>query len=167
MQNISKIYSPIIYLILIFFSFGVNFYYANLGIEPADSFVLYNGGFKVFKNLVPFQDYWLVTGPLMDYLNAFFFNILGVSWKSYIINGSVINSLISIIFFYTVRSFNQSRSYSLFYALCFSVLANPSMGTPFPDHYSTFLSLIGVFFFFLALKKEKKIHLAIFTQIFL
>ena len=47
MQNISKIYSPIIYLILIFFSFGVNFYYANLGIEPADSFVLYNGGFKV------------------------------------------------------------------------------------------------------------------------
>ena len=35
-----------------------------------DTFVLYNGGFKVLNNLVPFKDYWLVTGPLMDYLNA-------------------------------------------------------------------------------------------------
>ena len=31
------------------------------------------------------------------------------------------------------------------------------MGTPFPDHYSTFLSLIGIFFFLLAIKREKKI----------
>ena len=55
------------------------------------------------------------------------------------------------LFFYTIKNFNQDRLHSFFYAICFSILANPSMGTPFPDHYSTFLSLMGIFFFLTAL----------------
>ena len=154
MQNISKIYSPIIYLILIFFSFGVNFYYANLGIEPADSFVLYNGGFKVFKNLVPFQDYWLVTGPLMDYLNAFFFNILGVSWKSYIIHSSIANVLISILILYVFLRLKLGKLFSLIYGLMFSLLMYPSVGVPFVDHHATIFVLASFCFFILGVKSK-------------
>ena len=62
-----------------------------------DTFVLYNGGFKVLNNLVPFKDYWLVTGPLMDYLNALIFKIIGVSWRSYIVHSSFLNGIVSII----------------------------------------------------------------------
>ena len=154
MQNISKIYSPIIYLILIFFSFGVNFYYANLGIEPADSFVLYNGGFKVFKNLVPFKDYWLVTGPLMDYLNAFFFNILGVSWKSYIIHSSIANVLISILILYVFLRLKLGKLFSLIYGLMFSLLMYPSVGVPFVDHHATIFVLASFCFFILGVKSK-------------
>ena len=63
----NKYYYPFTYLVLFLFSFFVNFYYANFGVEPMDSFVLFNGGFKVLNGLTPFKDYWLVTGPLMDY----------------------------------------------------------------------------------------------------
>ena len=145
------------YALLVFFSFFINYYYSSMGVLPQDTFAYYDTAYRILNGSVPFKDYWTVSGPFIDYFQAIIFYIFGVSWKSYIINGSLINSLITIIFFYTIRNFDQNRLYSLFYAFCFSILANPSMGTPFPDHYSTFLSLMGIFFFLLAIKKEKKI----------
>ena len=37
-----------------------------IGINAMDNFVLYNGGYRVLNSFVPFNDYWLVTGPLLD-----------------------------------------------------------------------------------------------------
>ena len=145
------------YALLIFFSFSINYYYSSIGVLPQDTFAYFDTAYRILDGSVPFKDYWTVSGPFIDYFQALIFYIFGISWKTYIINGSVLNTLITIIFFYTIRNFNQDRLHSLFYALCFSILANPSMGTPFPDHYSTFLSLMGIFFFLIAIKKQKKI----------
>ena len=145
------------YVLLIFFSFSINYYYSSIGVLPQDTFAYFDTAYRILDGSVPFKDYWTVSGPFIDYFQALIFYIFGISWKTYIINGSVLNTLITIIFFYTIRNFNQDRLHSLFYALCFSILANPSMGTPFPDHYSTFLSLMGIFFFLIAIKKQKKI----------
>ena len=70
------------------FSFLVNYYYGFIGVMPMDNFVLYNGGYRVLNGYIPFNDYWLVTGPLLDYLNALFFYINGTNWKSFIMNRS-------------------------------------------------------------------------------
>ena len=144
------------YLIIIFFSFFINYYYSNLGVLPQDTFAYYDTAYRILHGSAPFKDYWTVSGPFIDYLQAAFFFIFGVSWKSYILSGSIINSITTVIFFYLLKNLNLNRIYSLFYALSFSVLANPSMGVPFADHYSTFLSLIGIFFFLLAIKNEIK-----------
>ena len=135
------------YIVLIFFSFFINYHYSSIGVLPQDTFAYFDTSYRILKGSVPFKDYWTVSGPFIDYFQAIIFYIFGISWKSYIINGSLINTLITIIFFYTIRNLNQDRLHSIFYAFCFSILANPSMGTPFPDHYSTFLSLMGIFFF--------------------
>ena len=63
---------------------------------PMDNTVLFNGGYRVLKGYVPFSDYWLVTGPLLDYLNAIFFKFLGVSWNTFIIHSSLIINYIVI-----------------------------------------------------------------------
>lgn len=151
-------YNFVDYLILIIFSFFINYFYANIGVLAQDTFAYYDTAYRILDGSVPFKDYWTVSGPFIDFLQALYFFIFGVNWKSYIINSSIINSLITIIFFYTIRNFKQDRLLSIFYALCFSVLANPSMGTPFPDHYSTFLSLMGIFLFLNAILEEKKIY---------
>ena len=154
MKNIYKINYLLIYLSLILFSFFINFYYANLGTEPVDSFVLYNGGFKVSKDLTPFQDYWLVTGPLMDYLNAFFFKILGVSWRSYIIHSSLANVLISILILILFLQLNLGKLFSFLYALMFSILMYPSVGVPFVDHHATIFVLASFCFFILGVNSK-------------
>ena len=144
------------YIILALFSFYINFYYSNIGVLAQDTFAYYDTSFRILKGSAPFKDYWTVSGPFIDYLQATIFFFFGVSWKSYIIIGSILNSLITIIFYYTLSIFHQNKLSNLFYASCFSILANPSMGTPFPDHFSTFFSLAGIFFFLLAMKTEKK-----------
>ena len=66
-------------LALIIFSFLINFYYSFIGVMPLDNFVLYNGGYRVLKGYIPFNDYWLVTGPLLDYLNALYFKLFDIN----------------------------------------------------------------------------------------
>ena len=154
MLNTSKTYKLSLFLIVIFFSFLVNFYYSNFGVEPMDSFVLYNGGYKVLNDLVPFRDYWLVTGPLMDYLNGFFFKINGTSWKSFIIHSSLANTIISTLIFILFLQFNLNKIFSLVYTLMFSLLMYPSVGVPFVDHHATILVIISFCLFILGVKKN-------------
>ena len=144
------------YIILALFSFYINFYYSNIGVLAQDTFAYYDTSFRILNGSAPFKDYWTVSGPFIDYLQATIFFFFGVSWKSYVIIGSILNSLITIIFYYTLSIFHQNKLSNLFYASCFSILANPSMGTPFPDHFSTFFSLAGIFFFLIAIKTDKK-----------
>ena len=60
-------------LLIGIFSFVINYHYGFIGIMPMDNTVLYNGGYRILNGYIPFSDYWLVTGPLLDYLNALFF----------------------------------------------------------------------------------------------
>ena len=155
MQISNKFFSLNIYLVLIVFSFSINFYFASYGVEPMDSFVLFNGGFKVLNGLIPFKDYWLVTGPLMDYLNALFFGIFEVSWRSYIIHSSLANSLISILIYKLFLNLGLNKVISLAYTLMFSLLMYPSVGVPFVDHHSTIFVLTSFCLFILGVKNRE------------
>ena len=142
--------------ILIFFlaitAFLINYYYGFIGVMPMDNTVLFNGGYRILKGYIPFTDYWLVTGPLLDYLNAFFFKALGVSWNTYIIHSSIINSLLALSSFYFFKKNDLSFRFSLIYAFLISVLFYPVVGTPFVDHHSTFFMIISFYGLILAVK---------------
>ena len=146
--------------LLILFSFYINFYYSSLGVLAQDTFAYYDVGYRVMNGDVPFKDYWTVSGPFIDYLQSALFYLFGVNWEVYILNGSIINIFITVLFYQVLKNYNLNIFVNLFYSICFSILANPSMGTAFPDHYSTFLSLAGIFFYFLAIKKKKLFLLA-------
>ncbi len=141
------------------FSFFINYYYAFLGVQPMDSFVLYNGGYRVLNGYIPFNDYWLITGPLMDYINAFFFLIGGVSWKTYVIHSSIFNCLVSLSFYILLRSLKLIRIWSLFYSILFSVLMYPVVGTPFVDHHSTIFLIFAFFIFIYCVYKDNYSYL--------
>ena len=60
-------------LILFLFSLLINQYYGNKGVFPVDSFSHFDTGFRILLGEHPFKDYWTVSGPLIDYLQAIFF----------------------------------------------------------------------------------------------
>ena len=119
-----------------------------------DNTVLFNGGYRVLKGYIPFTDYWLVTGPLLDYINALFFKLFGVSWSTYIIHSSIINSLLALSSFYFFQVINLPKLYSLIYALLISILFYPVVGTPFVDHHSIFFVIISFYSLIIAIKKK-------------
>ena len=154
MKFISK--EKIFILILFLFSLLINQYYGNKGIFPVDSFSHFDTGFRILLGEHPFKDYWTVSGPLIDYLQAIIFYLFGVSWQSYVLHASLINALVSIVTFVILINLKLNIYHSFFYDLIFSVLAYPTSGTPFVDHHSTFFSLLGIYSLILGIKKEEK-----------
>ena len=80
--------------IIFLISFLLNKYYANIGVFPIDTFLHFDSGFRVLNGEYPIKDYWVVSGIFVDYLEAFFFYLFGVSWKAHIFHSSFINGII-------------------------------------------------------------------------
>ncbi len=135
-------------------AFFTNYHYGFIGIMPMDNTVLFNGGYRVLKGYTPFMDYWLVTGPLLDYLNAFFFKLLGISWSTFIIHSSVFNSILAIASYFFFKKNNLSNIFSFIYSLLISILFYPVVGTPFVDHHSTFFVILAFYGLILAIRTQ-------------
>ena len=144
--------------LLVLSSFFFTFYYGFIGVFPLDSFLIYDAGYKIINGYHPFKDYWSITGPIIDYAQFIFFKIFGISWVSYVLHSAVINLLVTIIFFYFFLKLEIKIYYSFFYALSASILAYPSVGTPFMDHHAVIFSIIAVTFIILAFKEHKPLY---------
>ena len=86
-------------VLLLLFSLSINQYYGNRGIFPTDSFSHFDTGFRILLGEQPFRDYWIVSGPFVDYIQAFIFYLLGVSWQTYVFHASIINAILTILTF--------------------------------------------------------------------
>lgn len=162
-ENKIKNNTKFIYLILIsFYSFFINFYYADFGVFPIDTFLHYDAGYRILKNEFPVKDFWIVTGFLVDFLQAFFFKVFGVSWISYKIHSSIFNLVISIFSFYFFLNLNFSNFKSLIYSICFATLAYTISGTPFVDLHASFFLLLSTFVLISAFKNPEKNYLWFF-----
>ena len=78
-----------IFVLLFLFSFLINQHYGNRGIFPIDSFLIFDSANNILLGNHPFKDYWLITGPFLDYVQALFFLILDVNWFSYVLHASL------------------------------------------------------------------------------
>ena len=73
-------YNLLIYIFfLIFISTSVNQYYAYLGVLPVDSFSTFNAGYDILNGSVPFRDYWVLKGIVLDIIQSAFFKLFGIS----------------------------------------------------------------------------------------
>ena len=161
-----NINEKILILFLILFSLLINQYYGNKGVFPLDSFSHFDSGFRVLNGEYPFRDYWITAGPFIDYIQAIFFYVIGINWQSYVLHASFVNVLSSLITYFILKNFKLNNYFCFFYSILFSILAYPSSGTPFVDHHSAFFSLIGVYFFILAIKEQKKLFSILFPIFF-
>jgi len=143
-----------------------NQYYGSVGIQPIDSFFPFNSGYDVLNGYFPFKDYWTITGPFIDVVQALFFKIFGISWFSYVLHASIFNFIFTMFFFYALSKFKLNINYCFLYSLFLSLLAYPSSGTPYVDHQSSYLSAMAVLCFILALNTNSKLWWFILPVIF-
>ena len=50
--------------------------------------------YRILEGDKPFEDYWLVSGLSIDYVQAFFFKIFGINFQSYVLQASLFNGLL-------------------------------------------------------------------------
>ena len=149
-----NIKEKILILFLILFSLLINQYYGNRGILPIDSFLIFDSGYYVLNDIHPFKDYWTITGPILDYLQALFFLIFGINWFSYVFHASIINLILTIFSYLVLVNLGLKKIYSFIYSLGIALLAYPNIGTPFIDHHSIIFSILAIYCFILGVKKN-------------
>ena len=145
-------------LFLFFFSIIVNYYYASKGVFPIDTFLHFDSGYRILNGEYPFVDFWTVSGPVINYIQAIFFYLLGINWSSYILHASLMNALLTISTFFLLKNFQLKNDFCFFYSFLFALLAYPSSGTPFLDHHSAFFSLMGIYSLLNGIKNKKAIY---------
>ena len=102
MKSILK--EKVLVIILILFSLLINQYYGNRGIFPVDSFAHFDTGFRILLGEHPFKDYWIVSGPFLDYIQSFFFLVFGINWFSYVLHASLVNMILAMYTFYFLQN---------------------------------------------------------------
>ena len=158
----------IIGIVVAVVAYQINNYFGFIGLNPTDSFLVFGSGDRVLKGDLPFKDYWIVSGgPLIDIMQSFVFQILGVSWSSFVIHASILNSIFSISIFFYARLTKLSKKTSLFFAILSSFIMYPAAGTPQTDHHSIIIGSISLIFFIIFLKKKNYTPLFFFPIIFL
>ena len=143
---------------LFIISFFINQYYAFIGVLPVDSFSTFNAGYNILNGSYPYKDFWSIKGTTLDFIQAMYFKVFGVSWKSYAAHASSFNSLFALSFFYTIKKFNLDNKYSFFYSALASILMYPTYGIPFTDHHVSIFSILSIFSLCLAIKTDKNIY---------
>ena len=156
MKNIKNLFQENYLALLLFLAaLLVNQYSGNRGVFPIDSFSHFDSGFRILKGDHPFKDYWVVSGPIIDYLQSIFFFLFGINWQSYVFHASFINGILTLLTFYLFLNLQLDKHLSFFYSLCFAILSYPSSGTPFVDHHSAFFSLASIYYLIRALNENK------------
>ncbi len=145
------------HILLIIFSFGFVLFYGFKGVYPIDSFIIFNSAYNVLNGIHPFKDYWSISGPILDYIQALFFIIFGLNWSSYVIHSFFINILIVSTSFYFFQKLKINNYYSFFYSLSIAILAYPQIGTPFMDHHAFYFSYLSIIFFSLGIMTNRRL----------
>jgi len=154
----SKNIKIVLFLLLCAFSILINNFYGNIGIFPIDSLGFFDTAYSILLDKHPFKDFWIFSGPLVDYIQAIFFKLFGLNWTSYVLHASIFNLIITGFVFYTLNTHGLNVYISFFYSLLFAVLCYPVAGTPFAYQHSFILSLISLLTLSLAIKTKSNLY---------
>ena len=145
-------FTEVLYILTILIFVIVScWYFGFVTINPIDNFTNYNSGYLLLEGNIPFKDYWVTTGPLLDFLQFLIFKINGLNWGSYVLHALILNSLFTILLYFTFRKFDLEQKYSFIYSLSTGLIFYSQIGNPFVDHHSSLFSLLSILFLILGI----------------
>ena len=65
--------------VILVFAVLFNNYYGNIGVHPIDTFAHLDSGYNILNGKHPIKDLWIISGILIDYIQALFFQIFGIN----------------------------------------------------------------------------------------
>ena len=137
-------------IFLLFFSIGINFYYAQRGLVYPDSFFHFDSAYHILNGNHPFKDFFSISGPFVDYMQSIFFYFFGINWFSYVLHASILNGVLALFTYFVFLELGLERKYSFLYSAAASLIAYPAIGTPFVDYHAIIFSLFAIYTLILA-----------------
>ena len=151
--------------ILSTYAYLVNWYSANIGVLPIDTFGFMDSSNSVLKGHLPIRDFWIFTGLLLDYMGAFFLKVFGNNWNSYLAHSSFMNIVATLGLFFFLKELKLKLKYIFFYSVSFATLCYPLIGTPFAYVHAYIFSLLLILNLIIAINNKNGFLWFIFPYI--
>ena len=151
--------------ILSTYAYLVNWYSANIGVLPIDTFGFMDSSNSIIKGHLPIRDFWIFTGLLLDYMGAFFLKVFGNNWNSYLAHSSVMNIVATLGLFFFLKELKLKLKYIFFYSVSFATLCYPLIGTPFAYVHAYIFSLLLILNLIIAINNKNGFLWFIFPYI--
>ena len=66
MSNKLVSFKSLLSILIVIFAFFINYYYANKGLYPIDSFSFFDTAYYITEGQHPVKDFWVISGILID-----------------------------------------------------------------------------------------------------
>ncbi|VVB78737.1 Dolichyl-phosphate-mannose-protein mannosyltransferase [uncultured archaeon] len=118
-----------------------------------DYSIIFEGGYRLTHSQIPYQDFFIPSGPVVFYMQAFFNSIFGTNLISMAFHSFFLAAILSVFFYILLRKeFNYLMSFilSIFFFLSF----NGMTFYPFYNLTPYFFFFLNIFILFIYRKKD-------------
>ena len=126
----------------------------QLGFMPLDQSIIFDGGWRIYAGQTPLVDFFSPTGLLPSFIQAGMFNVMGVTWWSYVVHAAALNVMFAIFVYALLRRLFGWNWLSLYSALLAAYFMYPPMGTPYMDQHALFFSFVMLGLFLCGVRSE-------------
>jgi multisubunit Na+/H+ antiporter MnhF subunit len=129
--------------LLLMYSFVLCIRSGVRGFFALDQSIVFDGSYRLLAGQIPFKDFVCAFGPVVFWLQALLFKLLGVNYGTYVFTAALLNVLATITSIYILRLlFPHSTIYSYAAGLLTGSWFYPPFGTPYPEQTAFFFGLI-------------------------
>ncbi len=139
---------------LVLFAASLTLWTGNLGYMPLDQSIIFDGGWRVLSGQTPLADFFTPTGVVPIFMQAGFFELLGVSWTSYVTHAAVMNILFAIVVYLLLRRLFGWNGQAFYFALLSAYFMYPPMGTPYMDQHALIFTFFALALFLVGVTAE-------------
>lgn len=155
-QHKKKYITTVLLSVLFLFAFVYNLWFSRLGLNPLDSPIVFDGGWRLLNGQLFITDYNAPNGYVPTIIQGIFFKIFGVNWLAYALHSSLMNGLFAIISFLLLKKLQLNVWLAFVFSLFTACIFYPPMGTPYMDQHAFFFVLLSLFWGVMLVKSKGK-----------
>lgn len=139
------------------FAYFLTYYAGSRGFYAFDQSIVFDGSYRVVSGQIPYKDFMMPFGPVTFALQALYFELLGVSYHSYLVGSASIGFFATMVSACIIRSLVKGKKLPLVVAVAItSVWFYAPFGTPWVDQTGFFFSLLAIWFGVLSVKGHSR-----------
>lgn len=135
---------------LVVFAFFFSIKSGERGFFPFDQSIVFDGGYRIYAGQIPYKDFIIPFGPVVFWIQAVFFKLLGVNYAAYLLHAALMNVFAVVASLLILRLLVGSLSpYVYLGAAITAIWFYPPFGTPWVEqtaHLFSFLAILGILY---------------------
>lgn len=114
------------------------------GVFLLDHSIIFDGGWRILQGQAPYRDFLMPFGPVVFWIQATFFWLVGVNWQATVMPAALMNAIAAASVMRTTRLLTGSRTAAILGGAATAVCFAAPFGTLWLEQTAMFFSLLAI-----------------------